>query len=381
MLDFPPVTVIVLNLNGRDHLRPCLSSLGELDYPRDRLEVLLVDNGSRDDSVAVARREFPWVRVLPFRENQGFCRGINLGVREASTPFVAFLNNDTRVDPRWLAELVAPVVSGRADATGSRILSWEGDLVHFAGGGSNFHGIAFQVGMNGKDQAAFRKEGPTLFPCGAAMLLRKELFLEAGGFDEDFFAFYEDVDFGWRLWLLGHTVLYVPGSVVYHRHSATASRVGIQRLRVLHVRNPLYMIFKNYEEPNLRRVLPAALLLSLKRTAYLAGVPEEDFRIERMGEPRKDRGLLFRRNGAGREEASVPKVALADLIAYTDFARNLPALVRKREAIQTRRVRPDREILPLFVNPMWAVEEPEEYSALQEELVRFLGLADLFPPR
>ena len=88
-----------------------------------------------------------------------------------------------------------------------------------------------------------------------------------------------------------------------------------------------------------------------------------------------------RRNGGGREEASVPKVALADLVAYTDFARNLPALVRKREAIQTRRVRPDREILPMFVNPMWAVEEPEEYSALQEELVRFLGLDEIFPTR
>jgi GT2 family glycosyltransferase len=106
---------------------------------------------------------------------------------------------------------------------------------------------------------------PFLFACGGAMLIRRDLFLEVGGFDPDYFAYFEDVDLGWRLWLLGHRVVYAPRAVVYHRHHGSWQTVNDAKKWLLAERNTLYTIVKNYEDDHLARILPAALLLILQR--------------------------------------------------------------------------------------------------------------------
>src|SRR5436190_2040611 len=102
----PSVSVVVLNYNGLKHLDPCFRSLTNLDYPADRLELLLLDNGSTDDSLAFMREHFPSVRLEQSPTNLGFAAGNNLGAERAKGQYVAFLNNDTRVEPTWLKELV-----------------------------------------------------------------------------------------------------------------------------------------------------------------------------------------------------------------------------------------------------------------------------------
>ena len=111
------------------------------------------------------------------------------------------------------------------------------------------------------------------------MLINREIFLKVGGFDEDYFAYYEDVDLGWRLWILGYKVLYIPTSIAYHHHSLTSKRIEIEKLRVFHIRNPLYTIIKNYNQNVLGKFLSAALLLSIKRTLLLARIKDSSFRI------------------------------------------------------------------------------------------------------
>lgn len=376
----PPVSILVLNLNGRQHLERCFESVAALDYPRDRVEVLFLDNGSTDDSVAYMRQSHPGVRIVEFGSNLGYAVAMNRGVREAANEMLVFLNNDTTVDPDLVTHLVRPIVEGRATSTGAKILSWDGKKVGYAGGGTNFHGIAFQRGLDEVDGPQYSREEPTLFGCGAAMAIPRQVFLDVGGFDEDFFAYYEDVDLGWRLWVLGHEILYVPEAVVRHHHSATSLRIALHKIRVLHMRNPLLMIYKNYEMSALRSVLPAALLLSARRSWFLAGVDPADFRIgDDVGEPRK-RGLLKRSRSREEYEAemSIHKLAVSDLVAVNDIVGLSPGLLEKRRWIQEKRQRSDREIAPLFLEPFRSAEANPEYIRYQGEICAFFGIDELF---
>src|SRR5213075_442139 len=106
----PHVSVVIPNFNGMEHLEQCLASLGELDYPADRLEVLVVDNASTDESARFVRKRFPKTRLLELTENRGFAAACNRGAHDGRGSVVAFLNNDMRVDPAWARELVAPLI-------------------------------------------------------------------------------------------------------------------------------------------------------------------------------------------------------------------------------------------------------------------------------
>ena len=379
--ELPTVGVVIPNFNGRVHLEPLFESLDALEYPREALKIIVVDNGSTDGSKKYLRQRHPQVRLVAYEMNHGFATACNAGVQEApDCEIVVFLNNDMRVEPNWLKALIDPITEGRAQATSSRLMSWDGQVVDFAGGGMNFHGIGIQQGYLEEVGPEHLREKPCLFPCGGSGAVVRSTFQDSGGFDEDYFAYYEDVDLGWRLWILGHKVLYVPTSVAYHHHAATARTFGYEHVRVLQMRNPLYTILKCYEASHLAKVFPVALLLSLRRTMYMAGLDEAPFRIERAGARRTGgmRDLLFRMRQEMDDRIPVNKLALADLVAYQDVIDNMSRTLAKREEIQKQRKRPDTEIFPLFHDPMWVVEPPDEYRRLQNLLSDFFGVDTLF---
>ena len=380
----PRCAVVVLNWNGRHHLAGCLDSLAALDYPAGAYRVVLVDNGSSDGSVEAVRRSHPAVRVLENDRNRGFSAGSNQGALEAEEADVlVFLNNDMRVEPGFLRALVAPVARGLCAASTARMLSWDGKRMNSAGGGMNFHGIGIQRGYEEPLGPEFERPCLTLFACGGAMAMDARTFRDVGGFDEEFFAYYEDVDLGWRTWVLGHSVRYEPGAVCYHHHSSTSQRVPIERLRVLQVRNPLLACFKNYDEANLRRILPAMLALAARR-AFVAGglhgMP--GFRIEDLPRPARAGWLgrlgraLARRGSRGRSNGG--SVALADLVAINDLVGQWDHWMERRSAVQARRRRSDEEIFRLFLHPLWCIEDDYGYRELQAGLVRFLGIDEMF---
>jgi GT2 family glycosyltransferase len=378
----PRATFVILNYNGRHHLDPCFSSLAKLDYPKDKVEVLLVDNGSDDGSVEEARAKHPWVRVHRNDRNLGFAPACNQGAGLATRPEVlAFLNNDMRVEPSFLKELVAPLVRGECDATTAKMLSWDGKVLNSAGGGMNFHGLGFQYGMNRPPAREFDAPRKTLFPCGGAMAIRASAYDEVGGFDPEFFAYYEDVDLGWRLWVLGKSVHYVPGAVCYHHHSSTSKSFPPEVVRVLQVRNPMYACFKNYDDENLRRVLPAMLALALRRMLILSGIPsDEPFRIEKaVARPSSLVGKLREKAAKHLEsDIAIRRVAAADLIGINDLLSNWEHWMERRREVQSRRARADQEIFRLFLKPMWCIEDDPAYRALQRGVTEFTGLDELF---
>ncbi|WP_341250365.1 glycosyltransferase [Euzebya pacifica] len=335
----PTVSVVVVNLNGRDLLAPCLTSLVRQTHESDRLEIILIDNASTDGSVEMVRKDFPEVRILVNDSNVGFAPAVNQGAEVANGEYLALLNNDAEADPNWIASAVAYLTSHEeVGCLGSLILRDDRETIDYAGGRMAFNGMGY---ANKVEQSAW--ENPnfaerTLFASGGAMVVPTQLFLDVGGFDESFFAFFEDVDFGWRLWVLGHEVHFVPSSKVFHRHHGTIKRFGYARERYLLERNALATIFKNYGDDLLARTLPSAVLLTLMRG--LTDLTERD------GLP--DFSIIEGAKNLDDEDFPVPAITAAHLAAMRDFGRNISNLTAKRNAIQDKRERPDSEILPLF---------------------------------
>jgi GT2 family glycosyltransferase len=423
----PSVSLIVLNWNGREHLDDCLQSLQDLDYPTDRLQLILCDNGSSDGSVDYVRAAFPRTEVVALDGNYGFAEGNNLAAEQATGEWLGFLNNDMHVKPDWLAKLLEPLTSQPELACiASRIASWDGSAIDFVGGGVNFQGHGFQVDHG---SARSREDRPRrlLFACGGAMLIRRDVFKEVGGFDADYFAFFEDVDLGWRLNLLGFDIWYEPAATAFHRHHGTATKVPRHSLRVLYERNALFTIYKCFDDDNLAAALPASLMLLNEKALRIARIPLSRYVIRppqaapvqkppgsiHVGpaRPRESLGAkvfrLTREEGAfgmlrkavrlahwqfdvfkldarslvGRaryrssaQMEPLPMVAVSHYVALSDFAHQLEKTRAKREWLQSRRVRTDAEILPLFHNALDASYNDEQYVQFHRWLCSVLDL-------
>jgi GT2 family glycosyltransferase len=383
--DLPRAAIVVLNLNGKHHLVPCFDSIAALDYPKDRLEVILVDNGSGDGSADEMRARHPWVRLIENPRNVGFSAGSNQGALAARDPEVqVFLNNDMRVEKGWLRELVAPIARRECQATTSKILTWDGKKLNSAGGGMNFVGAGIEYGYLEEPAPAYDVPRKTLFACGGSMAVDAKVFEKVGGFDEEFFAYYEDVDLGWRMWVQGHECHYVPTSVCYHHHSSTSSKLPREMVRLLQVRNPLLACVKNYEDKNLALVLGPALALALRRMWRASGLHEEDetFRIEAA--PSSDLasqpGIFERARRKLDDQVPVKKTAAADLIGINDLLGNWGHWMARRAEVQGKRLRADAEIFDLFLKPRWVVDTDPVYLELQEGLLDLLGLETMLTP-
>ena len=354
------VSVLVLNLNGREYLDSCLASLEAQDYPRERFEVVVVDNGSTDGSLEFVRVTYPRVRAVKFHSNLGFCAPYNAAIRNCESQFVALLNNDTRVAPDWLAELVSAAQRHAAAAVAAKILSWDGATIDFAGGVTSFIGHSWQTDC-GEPATRSYEERPLLSACAGSALFDRTAFIDAGGFDEDFFAYFEDVDIGWRLNVLGERVVFAPAAVTYHRVHGTSSRWAFtQRLRLLE-RNALAMIYKNYEAATLQRVLPVAIGLLLLRATMRSGI---------------DKLTLTLATSPAYVVDTHPYLA-AHLIGLEDFCRQLPELRKKRQRVQSRRRRADAELFELFGDALRLHETGGLYVDVARALIREFGIDEM----
>jgi GT2 family glycosyltransferase len=338
--ELPTVTVVIVNHNGREFLAPCVQSVLDQDYPSDLVEVLVIDNASTDGSVEMLRADFPTVQVIVNATNDGFAPVVNQGARAGNGHILALLNNDAVAAPAWLRELVLPLMNNdNVKVTGGLVLDHTGSEVDFAGGDLSFYGHGFARHREDPPPPDLVRE-PTIFVTGASMAVPRKWFLSVGGFDEDYFAFFEDVDFGWRTWVLGYECWFVPESVVYHRHHGTIERFGQPRERYLLERNALATIFKNYGDDMLARTLPASTILSFLRGFHAEDSDIGDYRIH---------------PDSAETPVPEPKISAmtgAHLAALRDFGLWLEDLRHKRAFVQTNRRRDDRDILRLFRRPI-----------------------------
>ena len=364
MTNHPLVSVVLVNYKGAPDTLVAIEGLRGLDWPKDRLEIVVVDNASGDDSLDTLRplahssadSVTDSITLVESSENLGFAGGCNLGVSRAHGDVVAFLNNDAKPDAGWLTHGVDALYrTPQVGAVASRVLDWEGKTIDYAGAGLTWYGMGYRP-LSGHP-ASRKKEasaGPVLFGTGSAMLVRKDVFDTLGGFDEDFFMFFEDVDFGWRLNLAGWTYQYAPDSLVFHKHHQSMSDIGSHKEEFLLERNALACLYKNLGDEKLRTVLPAAMMMSARRAVTRTGVDTTAFDIRR----------------SDPEPEAVDPLALVPLYATDQFLEMLPSLKDKRQKIQASRVVSDHWMWKLFGEPEAPMStEPgylRGYDTLQE---------------
>jgi len=364
----PSVAIVIPNWNGVQHLPDCLDSVDSLEYPRDRYEVILVDNGSTDSSLELVEREYPWVRIVKRSENLGFAAASNAGASAATAECVAFLNNDMRVDSNWLTELVAAYdpQEGYVCVAGT-ILSWDGTRIDFVDGLINFHGAPSQEHVDlDLDEALIEDLRDLPFACGGAMLISREVFLDLGGFDPTFFAYCEDVDLGWRLWVTGYKVRLAARSRSFHRRHGTGSAIPLHQRQILYERNTLLSLMKNVGDENFAPLLSAALFLLIERAVVHS---------------RSDRRAYDVGSSDSEEAEVISRSALAGLHGVSDVLGDLEEVLGKRRGIQQLRKRGDVEVFELFRRPFAPVYKDERYLQASVQLRGILGLDQLFRRR
>ena len=262
MSNTPRVSVIILNYNGMNFVDSCLTSVLNSNY--DNLEVVLVDNNSSDGSADEALGKFgpdPRFKLDKNAKNYGFAKGNNIGASHAKGQYLLFLNVDTVVDANWIQELMRTVDddSTVGAAQCKLLLLDDPGLIDSAGHFLDWFGVSHVRGHNESDHGQYDDVRQVLGATGAAMLIRRPVFDQLGGFDEDFFMLFEEDDLCWRIWITGNRVLYVPGAVVLHKSGVIRGREKVYLNLFLSRRNRTISILKNYSMRNLIRFLPIHL--------------------------------------------------------------------------------------------------------------------------
>jgi GT2 family glycosyltransferase/glycosyltransferase involved in cell wall biosynthesis len=330
----PAVSVILVNFRGVADTVVAARAVEALTTDESPVEVVIVDNGSGDGSLERLRQELPFARVIGAGANLGFAGGCNLGVEHARAPLLAFLNNDARPGAGWISAALARFDQDpRIAAVASKVVDWDGERIDFVDAALTWFGMGYKPGTGELLGSVDEAEGDVLFGTGSGMFVRSEIYRSLGGFDEDFFMFFEDVDFGWRLNLAGYRFVYETGSLVFHKHHASMSDYASFREQLLLERNALFTLYKNLSDERLYETLTGAMLLSARRSSTLAAADSREFDITRAGNESR--------------HAEVDRALLVTTYAMEQFLDALPTLTLKRTEIQAARRRSDAKIAML----------------------------------
>ena len=326
MNETPLISVVILNWNGIKVLEQCLSSLkGQTYVP---LEIIVVDNASTDGSVDVVREEFPNVRLIVNERNLGFGGGNNIGIRAATGRYIMMLNNDTRLDPRCIEELKRAIEKGdRFGACASKILlEYEDDLIDAAGIVVCPDGLSIGRGRLEKGDR-YNEETEVFFASDCACLYRREMLEDIGFYDEDFFAYADETDMGWRAHLAGWRCIYNPKAVVYHFHSASSGTYSSFKAFLVE-RNRIWVAVKSF---------PLSLLLFGQWYTFWRYLLQAY-------------GAFTGKGAAGRFTSDFSKMELVRVLVkvYLSLWEQFPLMLKKRREIQGKKRISNREVYQLI---------------------------------
>jgi GT2 family glycosyltransferase len=369
----PAASVIVVIHSGVSRLDDAVASLAA-EAARG-VQVVVVDNGSADGVADVARRRFPWATVVRSESNLGFAGGVHLGAEAADGEVLVLLNDDAAAEDGFVdAHLEALSRHPGAAATAGRLVSWDRRRHDFVKGRVTFDAHAFQIGQGlPLTEAEPPADGePLPFACGGNMAVRRADWDRAAGFDRGLFAYFEDVELGWRLTATGRDVVAAPAAVARHRGSATSAGLGDFRRGVLFERNALRVFFA-CADADCRAAFGSAVLVTfLHRLAAFAATdrdlgwwaadpfgpaPVPPGRASRWKQRLRDAGpLAAMRHLAtrivGGARVGMPTLddglVLMQLRAARGFADGLGATTARRRSLEAMRTVSDRELLARF---------------------------------
>lgn len=238
------VTVIIPNYNGRRYIHECLDSL-RLQNFKD-FKIIVVDNASTDGSAEVIEEDYEEVTLIRNDKNYGFSQAVNTGIRAADTEFVILLNNDAMCEYNFIEELVKGIQkSEKIFSCGARMIQYNNrNKLDNTGDFYTIFGWAYQRGLD-ESIKKYKKAGRVFSACAGAAIYRRVLFEQVGYFDEQHFAYLEDVDIGFRANILGYKNYYLPKAVVHHIGSASSGQRYNEFKVRLAARNSVYLYYKN----------------------------------------------------------------------------------------------------------------------------------------
>lgn len=238
------VSVVIPNWNGEKYLRECLQSLKKQDF--QKFEIIVADNGSEDGSVAMMKKEFPEVKILRMKKNEGFCRAVNKGIRAAKAPYILLVNNDTYAETTFVKEMFRGIRRHKNcfSCQAKMMQKAHPNLIDDAGDFYSALGWAFAQGK-GEPEEKYKKEKQIFSSCAGAAIYRKSILDKIGLFDEKHFAYLEDLDLGYRAKRFGYENWFLPEARIYHVGSGTTGS-QYNKFKVRHsARNNVYVIYKN----------------------------------------------------------------------------------------------------------------------------------------
>jgi GT2 family glycosyltransferase len=256
----PAIAAVIENHNGKETLRACLNSLV---LQEQKHTVIVVENGSTDGSLEYIRKNYPKVQLVVNKRNLGFAGGVNSGIRvamEQGYDYVALLNNDAVADKEWLQHLVQAIEKDKnAGIVTSKIVSSDGGHIDSTGDMYTVWGLPYPRGRGEFVSKQYDQDTNIFAASGGASIYRVSMLEEIGLFDDDFFAYYEDVDISFRAQLAGWKVKYAPKAIAYHQIGATSSKLrGFTTYQT--IKNLPWVVVKNVPRKYMGAVLPRFLL-------------------------------------------------------------------------------------------------------------------------
>lgn len=271
---YPKVSIVIVNYSQKEITLNCLESLNKITYPN--FEVIVVDNNSQDDSVkAIVNKYKSKIKLIRNQENLGFVGGNNIGIKSAVGDYILLLNNDTIVTPGFLQPLVEDfqTMKNLGMVQSKMFVMDHKELLDNVVTYQTSTGFLFHKGYLDRDKPEYRKFMFSFSVKGACVLIDKKV-LTNGLFDERYFAYFEETDLCWRLWLMGFTVGFEPRSIIYHKMGVTSSKINKNIIQYHSFKNRLRTILKNASLSTLIWMLPPHVFLCLTLIGYFAFIRE-----------------------------------------------------------------------------------------------------------
>lgn len=264
---YPKVSIIIINYKQKQLTLDCLKTLSKITYPN--YEVILVDNNSEDGSVEAIEKNYPKVNLIKNSKNTGFTGGNNIGLKKTAGDYILLLNNDTRVTPNFIEPLVEDF--SKIENLGivqSKMFVMDSpkqldNVVSF----QTLTGFLYHQGYLDIDKPEYQKFLYSFSGKGACLMIDKQV-LKLGLFDDEYFAYFEETDLCWRVWLMGFTVGFEPRSIIYHKMGATSSKMKSSFIHYHSFKNRIRTIIKNSDNFTLIWMLPIHLLLCILLSVY-----------------------------------------------------------------------------------------------------------------
>ena len=301
------VTAIIVNWNDKDVIVECIQSL--LDQNRNEIDIIVSDNGSKDDSVEFIRKCFPSIKIIENGENLGFGSAVNRGLGLAKGEYLLFLNSDLKLHSKCVGEL-AKVLENDSNVGGTipKILHIDQqNTINSLGVLINYTGIAYPNLLGQKDSGY---QEPFESACGGIFMLKREVYETVGGFDEDLFLYHEDHDLSWRIRLAGWHLKVIPQAIMYHHYKFNK---GILKYYSSE-KNRLHILLKNMEVKTLALICPALIIVEFSQWFH----------------------------------AAINKWFLLKMKSYFEILILLPSILTKRKKQKYLRKVPDKEITRIY---------------------------------